>query len=440
MCLIIQCDDASNILKQITEKEILNAATRNSDGVGVMYIDQSGDMSVHKYTPIMTDGPEVLQKFILEHIELAGDKPFAAHLRMSTHGGNSDENTHPHPIITGEDDRGVRMWLMHNGVIGKYGTFSAQTPDDKVTYSDTARFAQTFLRPLVLDNPEIIHNEQFQKLLSEHVGTHNKLCILVDDGRTVLINDNAGGYRKGVWLSTPSYLGWQHTNTGGSHSGTNTFRQGTNTHGKTRQTGTYTNICTGTHEPLQTYYTERPEIKSVVDAMTLETQKALIEGRMRLKNEPSKDSKPQREAMRRAQMGVKGWSLQQLESFVKSCPIDAAEVLYAMSQVTIPQELVIGYGDEISNLVSMLGFLSFDEMVQLMIEEPDVSVRTLKALLALSYPWHPDYTGKSKSEDEQKKSPLMLENKTTNSKHTIIHNNSKRKGKKHGRHRSHKNR
>jgi predicted glutamine amidotransferase len=208
MCLIIAAQKAQTIVDTVTDQEFLTAAKRNNDGVGVMYTDKQGEFCVDKYTPKTSTEHKYLVDFIKEHLGKANpDKAFAAHLRFTTHGENTDANTHPHVILSGEDNPlGKKIYMMHNGVIHDFGTFCDKTEGDCEDFSDTVRFANLSVKPILKQAPEIIKLPAFTKLLESTIGVGSKLVFMDETGEMYFANEGKGTWRKDVWFSTISYI------------------------------------------------------------------------------------------------------------------------------------------------------------------------------------------------------------------------------------------
>jgi hypothetical protein len=129
-------------------------------------------------------------KFYREHIE---GKDCAFHLRMRTHGATDLENCHPYEVLNSKD-HGIDLWLMHNGILSTGN--SADT-----TKSDTWHYIRNYLRPILAGNPDFAFTEEFNELISEHIGDSNKFVLMDNDGRMTTINKDAGVYWGGLWLS-----------------------------------------------------------------------------------------------------------------------------------------------------------------------------------------------------------------------------------------------
>jgi hypothetical protein len=158
----------------------------NADGVGVMYA-QDGELVVEKILPV---DEEDFIHFYRNHIE---GKDCAFHLRMKTHGNIDMENCHPYEVLN-HSEHGISLWLMHNGVLS-----TGNKADE--TKSDTWHYIRDYLRPMLADNPEFAFHPAFSAIIGDHIGSSNKFVLMDNNGRQVTINEDAGVYWGGLWLS-----------------------------------------------------------------------------------------------------------------------------------------------------------------------------------------------------------------------------------------------
>jgi hypothetical protein len=128
--------------------------------------------------------------FYYSHI--AG-KDCAFHLRMRTHGATDLENCHPYEVLNAKD-HGLDLWLMHNGIL------HTDNKND-VSKSDTWHYIRDYLRPMLAKNPEFFTTPEFQDLIESHIGSSNKFVLMDNQNRLVTINESAGVYWGGLWLS-----------------------------------------------------------------------------------------------------------------------------------------------------------------------------------------------------------------------------------------------
>ena len=183
MCLLITQLSNSPALPEVWLKDFYSY---NSDGVGVMYVEGSS-LVIEKCLPKSADD---FVNFYYSHI--AG-KDCAYHLRMRTHGATDLENCHPYEVLNSKE-HGLDLWLMHNGIL-----HTDNTKD--VTKSDTWHYIRDFLRPMLVNNPDFFVTPEFQELIESHIGSSNKFVLMDNQNRLVTINENAGVYWGGLWLS-----------------------------------------------------------------------------------------------------------------------------------------------------------------------------------------------------------------------------------------------
>jgi len=183
MCLLVTQLSNSPALPEVW---LRNFHASNSDGVGVMYIEGQS-LVIEKCLP---KSAEDFVNFYYSHI--AG-KDCAFHLRMRTHGATDLENCHPYEVLNAKQ-HGIDLWLMHNGIL--------HTDNAKdTTKSDTWHYIRDYLRPMLAHNPEFFITPEFSELIGSHIGTSNKFVLMDNQNRLVTINESAGVYWGGLWLS-----------------------------------------------------------------------------------------------------------------------------------------------------------------------------------------------------------------------------------------------
>jgi hypothetical protein len=182
MCLIIS--GSSNEMRSTllgTAGLIESIYTKNSDGLGLMYRNKRGLKTV-KVLP--KNAAEF--RYVVEQMP-DDDRAIALHARMQTHGKIDTTNCHPYTVTPG------RVALMHNGIL--------DTGNDKdVSRSDTWHFTKDFLEGPVSKYPALIHDEGFQRMLAEFIGS-NRFVFMDNDGKLVIINKDQGVMHKGLWFA-----------------------------------------------------------------------------------------------------------------------------------------------------------------------------------------------------------------------------------------------
>lgn len=183
MCLLLTQQSNSPALSDEWLKDFFSY---NSDGVGVMR-SELGQIIVDKILPKNAD----------EFIQFYRDKiqgfDCAWHLRMRTHGATDLINCHPYMILN-QADHGSDLWLMHNGIL--HTGNKADT-----TKSDTFHYIADYLRPMLAKNPDFAFSPSFADLIGDHIGASNKFVLMDNHNRMAVINESAGVYWGGLWLS-----------------------------------------------------------------------------------------------------------------------------------------------------------------------------------------------------------------------------------------------
>ncbi len=179
--------------KKIPNKFLEAAYKANKDGSGIC-IATGTELIVEK-------SKDWTHEDIIRVLEANPDLPALVHFRWTTHGGNSDANTHPFSLKGG--------WAAaHNGVI--------QIPIWDATKSDTREFLDRYVKPLIhngvaLDNLTVI--EQIGKVIT----TANKMAFLHFSGRSAIVNESVGHWEEGVWYSNYGYKSYSNYSSGTTH-------------------------------------------------------------------------------------------------------------------------------------------------------------------------------------------------------------------------------
>jgi hypothetical protein len=193
MCLLITQNQNSPALSRVWLADFYDY---NSDGVGVMY-SKDGALIVEKILPVSA---EDFINFYSNHI--AG-KNCAFHLRMRTHGDTDLTNCHPYEVLN-QQEHGTSLWLMHNGILSTGN--SADT-----SKSDTWHYIKDYLRPMLANNPDYAFTPEFSAIIGSHIGASNKFVLMDEQGRQAVVNQDAGVYWSGLWLSNT--YAWTASNT-----------------------------------------------------------------------------------------------------------------------------------------------------------------------------------------------------------------------------------
>ena len=158
----------------------------NSDGVGVMY-SENDCLVIEKILP------KTSADFVAFYNTHIAGKNCAFHLRMRTHGDTDLTNCHPYEVLN-RADHGIDLALMHNGILSTGN--KADT-----SKSDTWHYIRDYLRPMLSGNPEFFMHPAFSKIVGDHIGSGNKFVLMDNAGRVATINQSAGVFWGGLWLS-----------------------------------------------------------------------------------------------------------------------------------------------------------------------------------------------------------------------------------------------
>lgn len=189
MCVIIA--RAPNIT--IDEEKIQSACIVNNDGFGITVIN-GGKFDTYKNV-----APNKAAELI-KRLEDAKDQMVMVHLRYRTDGDISLENCHPFTVAT-KDEHGIDIQFMHNGVISDFS-------GGKDTYSDTYRFNELILKPLVsrslktLEDPtKWASDPTISMIVHKYAGVANVFTIYDADGNNIVTNKARGIEHEGWWAS-----------------------------------------------------------------------------------------------------------------------------------------------------------------------------------------------------------------------------------------------
>lgn len=172
----------------LTEKTLRNCFENNPDGAGFC-IEANGNLTIFK-------GYFTFEDFYAAYRPHEAEKALL-HFRIRTHG-NIDV-TNCHPFVVSED-----IAFVHNGIINSVSAKGAE--------SDTIRFNQLYLQPIVANlGQEALTSPALKKLIEHFIG-YSKLAMFVKGQEEFLFfNENLGNRSKeGIWFSN---LSWQSAGT-----------------------------------------------------------------------------------------------------------------------------------------------------------------------------------------------------------------------------------
>jgi hypothetical protein len=147
----------------------------------------NGDLVIKKILP------KSAREFIQFYRSDIQGRDCAFHLRMRTHGEIDLSNCHPYEVLN-RAEHGIDLWLMHNGILS-----TGNKANEKM--SDTWHYINDYLKPMLAGNPDFAFHPAFKALVADHIGGSNKFVLMDNEGRSVVINESAGVYWAGLWLS-----------------------------------------------------------------------------------------------------------------------------------------------------------------------------------------------------------------------------------------------
>ncbi len=181
MCLIAF---APKDRSQIPGIHLERAHARNDDGWGIMFPDAGRVRIVRE----VSDHAAFLAAWRAAPLKT----PIAAHFRFGTSGSMTAMMAHPFPIL--EDEDGLSLAVMHNGVL--------RCIADEGWLSDTAVFIRDVLQPQLEARPDLVEIEGWRSAMGAVLGEDNKLLFMRGDGRVFFVNPLQGQFEDGgVWYS-----------------------------------------------------------------------------------------------------------------------------------------------------------------------------------------------------------------------------------------------
>lgn len=176
MCIAIYKPEGK-VISLATLKECY---TSNPDGAGFMYAENK-KLHIEK-------GFFSFQSFY-DAFKKHESKQTVIHFRIKTHGKIDTANCHPFAVNNA-------IGFVHNGVISGLGD---------ADFSDTVRFNETILRPLVNKWGNLaLFQDPIVNLLESRIG-YSKLVFLDRHGNHKIMNEGKGVWDDGVWFSNTSY-------------------------------------------------------------------------------------------------------------------------------------------------------------------------------------------------------------------------------------------
>lgn len=185
--------------KSLSEKYLEESFRVNSDGAGFGFYDNNKPRIFKPYfswKDFISDWRFARKKYDLD------SRDVVLHFRIATHGGLTEENTHPFLSEKG-------TIVAHNGVISGLGDSLSKGYVNKTGKgwtevgsgkSDTVEFIEKYINKL----PTEFWKSSVLKSLVEDRITYSKLVILSPRGWG-LLNESNGHWDSGIWYSNLSY-------------------------------------------------------------------------------------------------------------------------------------------------------------------------------------------------------------------------------------------
>ena len=165
---------------KVSQEHLHNGWCANSDGGGFAYV-RKGKVKIVKSLMKW----KTWEDAYYTAREANPDSPFLVHFRIRSAGSNTADNTHPYALKTGA--------VVHNGTLTGSGADWYRGP------SDTAKFVEKFGEHLTYDNV------LSKKLAMEAAIGYNKLAFLFNNGKFVIVNEDAGHWDDDVWYSNGGF-------------------------------------------------------------------------------------------------------------------------------------------------------------------------------------------------------------------------------------------
>jgi len=179
MCLLIVQPPKTSV----PESHFRAAWDANQHGAGYAFA-HGGKLIIRRPFKKLRD----MIKTYAADLEAHPSAAFLIHFRYATHGGISDENTHPF-------DLGNGVAFAHNGILSAHESPCANE-------SDTRFFARSVLAQR---DARQFADTGFLAWLEELVGPHNKLGFLSRSGVWSIVGESRGVWLSGVWYSNTSF-------------------------------------------------------------------------------------------------------------------------------------------------------------------------------------------------------------------------------------------
>lgn len=172
--------------KKVSKKDMSNCYLHNSDGCGVA-VAEGDQLPIFRSMGSFDSFWNIL--------ESNQDKTCLIHFRIGTSGSIRKKLAHPFYL------NGIQsLAFAHNGILSSY------IPKEKDgDISDTMLFSKMVLEPLASDGERVLFNPVLIALISQHIGSMNKMVFLSKTGQYSIANESKGTWKKGVWFSNENW-------------------------------------------------------------------------------------------------------------------------------------------------------------------------------------------------------------------------------------------
>ena len=171
--------------------KLANCVYNNWHSFGLVTILGEGQMDILRVLP---ESGEITPEQVIDALNKDLDKHRILHLRHSTAGTVSEENTHPFDVLyqTGKDAN--HLVFMHNGTLYQYKSkkfVDSKEVDDDDCPSDTKKFVDQILTPFFANSKVIdIHSAFFKKMMHTiWPGTNNRGLLISNRQAPVFLGE-----------------------------------------------------------------------------------------------------------------------------------------------------------------------------------------------------------------------------------------------------------
>jgi hypothetical protein len=188
MCLILIRDPEV----VIDFANIEAAAENNPHGWGYVIPDR-GKLEIRRHYDKKGNDPDAIMRVVEDN----KDKQLFLHLRYCTHGDQNKANVHPFPAMQRRKD-GMQVWVMHNGTVGGFKEAGAM--------SDTFHFTQKLINPLLkrfvkfTGKQRLLQDPMLADIIEKYAGGWSKFVLIDEYGNHRIIGDGHTP-KDGLWIS-----------------------------------------------------------------------------------------------------------------------------------------------------------------------------------------------------------------------------------------------